>query len=387
MAGNSFGTVYRLTTFGESHGPSVGVVVDGCPPGVDLRLEHIQLWTDRRRPGQPHQAGVASPRKEKDVPEILSGVHENFTLGTPIAMAVRNEDTRSVHYAHLRGQFRPGHADYTIFKKYQFMDWAGGGRASARETVGRVMAGAVAFRVLKRLCPELITSCHVQQVANIVFNAEPAIYDHNKIYSADNPMRCPDPLIGDEMRSAIEAAGRKNDSVGSAVAFVIKNVPVGLGEPVFDKLLADIAKAILSLPAVKAIEFGSGFGCIQMLGSKHNDEFVMKEGEVHTKTNNAGGSLGGISSGELIYGRIAFKPPSSIGQKQHSVDINGANVELDVHGRHDPCLGPRAVPIVECSLANVLLDHVLRNFLVQSVRGDFSRLNLTRFLEEQNPKE
>ncbi len=387
MPGNSFGSAYRITTFGESHGSSVGVVIDGCPPGVELREDNIWLWNDRRRPGQPGQAGVASSRNEKDKPVILSGVHENFTIGTPIALLVWNEDRKSTDYAHLRNHFRPGHADYTYFKKYKLMDWAGGGRASARETLGRVMAGAVAFRVLKRLCPELITSCYLQQVGDVTLDAEPTIYDQNLIYATDNPMRCPNIVIANKMRNVVDVAKRAGDSVGSTVAFTINNVPLGLGEPVFDKLLADIAKALLSLPATKAIEFGSGFGCVQMSGSKHNDEFVIKKNEVRTKTNHAGGSLGGISSGEMIYGRVAFKPPSSIGLKQHSVDINGKEVNVDVAGRHDPCLGPRAVPIVECSLANVLLDHVLRNYLVQSVRDNFERLNITRVLETINAKE
>jgi len=267
------------------------------------------------------------------------------------------------------------------------MDWAGGGRASARETVGRVMAGAVAFRVLKRLCPNLITSCYVQQVAGIVMKeSTPNVHEHKNIYATDNPMRCPESATAMEMQAVIEDAKKRRDSVGSIVVFAIKNLPVGLGDPVFDKLHADIAKAILSLPAVKGIEFGSGFGCAELEGSKNNDVFVMDEAEVRTSTNHAGGILGGISTGEVIYGRVAFKPPSSIGQEQSSIDTSGKQIKLDIGGRHDPCLGPRAVPIVECSIANVILDHVLRNYLVQSVRSDFSKENLTRRLNDSNTK-
>lgn len=385
MGGNCFGKVYKFMTFGESHGEAVGVVIDGCPPGIKLLNEHISTWTDRRRPGQ---TPVASYRKERDFFEIVSGrsANDDYTYGTPIAVIIRNEDKKSTHYAHLQGKFRPSHADYTVFKKYRYMDWAGGGRASGRETVGRVIAGAVAFRILKKLCPDLITSCYVQQIGDVKLETEPKIYDHNKIYSYGNPARCPDTSIAKKMIEIIEKAKAANNSIGSAIQFVINKSPIGLGEPVFDKLHADIAKALMSLPAVKGIEIGSGFKCIQMSGKDHNDEFIVENNEIRTKTNNAGGMLGGISNGEMIYGRVAFKAPSSIDTTQHSVDSGGKSVEFEIGGRHDPCIGPRAVSVVECSLANVILDHVLRNYAVQCAKEEFNKFNISREIENYDAK-
>lgn len=360
MSGNIFGELYRFVTFGESHGHSVGVVIDGCPPGIGLTEEFINTWTLRRAPGQ---SVVTTPRNESDSPTILSGVFDGVTLGTPIAVTVKNKDHRSQDYQTLHKKFRPSHAEFTYLNKYHHMDWRGGGRASARETIGRVIAGAVAFRVLKTLCPELESSCYVKSVGEICMEMPPAVYSHEDIYSNNNCMRCPDPKIAETMKNKILEAKKEGDSIGSVIEFAIKNVPVGLGEPVFDKLTADISKALMSLPASRGVEIGVGFQAGTMKGSVHNDPFKAVDGHIRPATNNAGGVLGGMSSGELLYGRVAFKPPSTISLEQDSVDVDGNPVKVSgKEGRHDPCVASRAVPVVECMLACVILDHFLRNY-------------------------
>jgi len=365
MSGNVFGEMFRFMTFGESHGHSVGVVIDGCPPGIELNESIISEWTLRRAPG--HSA-VTSPRKEFDKPSILSGVHDNMTLGTPIAVVVKNKDHKPFHYEGLYNKFRPSHADYTYYKKYHYMDWRGGGRASARETVGRVVAGAVAFKVLKAICPALKSSCYVRSVGDVSLESPPSVYDEKKIYAEKNVMRCPDTKIADLMEIEIIKAKEMGDSIGSVVEFSVENIPIGLGEPVFDKITADIAKALMSLPASRGIEIGEGFAATKMRGSEHNDPFINKGGEVKIIRNHAGGVLGGMTSGEMLYGRVAFKPPSTIALEQESVEINGKPVVVTgKEGRHDPCVAARAVPVVECMVASVILDHFLRNSHLMSL--------------------
>ncbi|MFC1453244.1 chorismate synthase [Verrucomicrobiota bacterium] len=372
MAGNVFGHLYRLTTFGESHGKAMGVVIDGCPPGVPLKLGHIREWTDRRKPGQ---SDLTTARNEDDEPKILSGVHLDMTLGTPIAVTINNKDHRPQDYEELRDKFRPSHADYTLFKKYQLVDWRGGGRASARETVGRVIGGAVAFQVLKKLCPAMRSSCYLRSVGNVSMDGEPRTYAHDKIYVAKK-LPCPDRRVAKSMEQAILDAKERGDSLGAVVEFAFENVPVGLGTPVFDKLEAQLAQALMSLPASKAFEIGSGVQSGSMMGSEHNDPFEMRQGKIRTKTNHAGGVLGGVSSGELLYGRVTFKPASTIKLPQDTVDKFGNPVSISrVEGRHDPCVAVRAVPIVECMVACVLLDQVFLNYPVQSVLQDLSITN------------
>lgn len=364
MSGNLMGKLYRFMTFGESHGNSIGVVIDGCPPGIELSEAAISRWTLRRAPGQ---SAVTSSRTELDKPTILSGVHDNHTLGTPIAVTVKNKDHKSQDYQPLYEKFRPSHADFTYFNKYNHIDWRGGGRASARETVGRVIAGAIAFEVLKVLCPELESSCYVRSVGNVSMEMPPAIYGHDVIYSDKNIMRCPDTKAAEAMKSEILQAKQDGDSVGSIVEFSIKNIPIGLGEPVFDKITADISKALMSIPASRGFEVGSGFHATTMKGSEHNDPFHVLDGHIRPLSNKAGGVLGGMTSGEMLYGRVAFKPPSTIGLTQNSIDVKGNHTEVSgKKGRHDPCVAARAVPIVECMLASVILDHMLRNYHILS---------------------
>lgn len=356
MAGNTFGHLFRITTFGESHGGAVGVVVDGCPPGLAISQEEIQKELDRRKPGQSR---ITSPRKEADVIHILSGVFDGKTTGTPILMLAHNNDAKPEDYREMKDVYRPGHADFTFHKKFGIRDWRGSGRASARETLGRVAAGALAKKFLKeRLGIEILS--FVEQVGDI----KTAI-DFNRVTSAaieSNIIRCPDPPVAEKMIACIESVRKSGDSIGGVIRGVIKNVPAGLGEPVFDKLPADLGKAMLSINAVKGFEIGSGFAGVVLLGSEHNDEFFTDtNGQVHTKTNNAGGTLGGISNGETIYFRVAIKPVSTIRKKQHTVNTQGKPVELSATGRHDPCVLPRAVPIVDAMAALVLMDHYLRH--------------------------
>ena len=355
MAGNTFGQLFRITTFGESHGGAVGVVVDGCPPGLSLSEADIQVQLDRRHPGQSR---ITTPRNEQDVVHILSGVSDGLTTGTPIMMQAHNKDVRSEDYDDLKELYRPGHADYTYFKKYGIRDWKGSGRASARETLARVAAGAIAQKYLReKLGIEFIS--YVEQVGGIKTDI-----DFNSVKPADieaSIVRCPDPAIADEMIKLIETMRDEGDSIGGVVRGVIKGVPVGLGEPVFDKLPADLAKAMTSINAVKGFEIGSGFAGVSLRGSQHNDEFYLDEKQqVRLRTNNAGGTLGGISNGETIYFRVAIKPVSTIKKQQRTVSKAGSAVDLKATGRHDPCVLPRAVPIVDAMASLVIMDHYLR---------------------------
>jgi chorismate synthase len=350
-----FGHLFRVSTFGESHGPAVGVVVDGCPPRLALAAEDIQVELDRRKPGQSR---LTTQRREGDVVEILSGVREGLTLGTPIAMLVRNEDQRSKDYDEMATKYRPSHADYTTQAKYGIRAWEGGGRASARETIGRVAAGAIARKWLAATHGVDIVAW-VAQVADLE-----ADVDTTTVKRADveaNIARCPDAATAERMIARIDAARKAGDSLGGVVAAVARGVPAGWGEPVFDKLDADLAKAMLSLPACKGFESGSGFAGTRLTGSQHNDPFYRGEGgRTRTRTNHSGGIQGGISNGEDIVVRAAFKPTATILKEQATVDEQGNDTTIAARGRHDPCVLPRAVPIVEAMIALVLVDHALR---------------------------
>lgn len=356
MAGSTFGQLFRITTFGESHGGGVGVVVDGCPPGLAINEADIQVELDRRKPGQ---SSITTPRKEQDRIHILSGVTDGLTTGTPIMMIAYNEDVRSEDYLELKDLYRPGHADFTFTQKYGLRDWKGSGRASARETLGRVAAGAIAKKYLQeKLGIEFIS--YVDQVGDIRADVDFNKVTHDMVES--NIVRCPDPAAAKKMIELIEQVRDDNDSVGGVVQGVIRNLPVGLGEPVFDKLPADLAKAMMSINAVKGFEIGSGFGGVSMRGSKHNDEFYVDDkGDVRTRTNYAGGTLGGISNGETVYFRIAIKPVSTISQTQNTVTADKKPTKLEAKGRHDPCVLPRAIPIVDAMGALVIIDHYLRH--------------------------
>lgn len=352
--GNTFGHLFRITTFGESHGPGVGVVVDGCPPGLDVGEEAVQVELDRRRPGQSR---LVTQRDEPDRVEILSGIFEGTTTGAPICMLVRNRDARSGAYEEMRETYRPSHADYTYDAKYGVRDWKGGGRASARETVGRVAGGAVARILLRDLAGAEIVAW-VQQVHDIVATIDPRRVTRRQVERT--PVRCPDPEAAPAMIEKIEAIRAQGDSLGGVVGCVARNVPPGLGEPVFDRIEADLARAMLSLPATKGFEIGSGFDAVLMTGSEHNDPFVMRRGRVRTRTNRSGGVQGGITNGEPVVFRVAFKPTATIMRPQTTVTRAGKNATLAARGRHDPCVLPRAVPIVEAMTALVLADHYLR---------------------------
>ena len=352
--GNTFGRMFRVTTWGESHGQATGVVVDGCPPKVPLDVDDIQRELDRRRPGQSE---ITSQRREGDKAEILSGVFEGLTLGTPILIGTWSQDARSKDYEHMRTLFRPSHADYTYQAKYGIRDWQGGGRASARETIGRVAAGAIARKVLALEYGVEIVG-YVKQVWELTAQVDTGSVSASDVES--NIVRCPDQDVAVQMIGRIKEARKDGDSLGGVVEAVARNVPVGLGEPVFDKLEADLAKAMLSLPACKGFEVGSGFGGIAMTGSQHNDAFYNDAGRIRTRTNRSGGIQGGISNGEDIVIRAAFKPTATIIRPQETVDVDGNSAVLEARGRHDPCVVPRAVPIVEAMMALVLVDHALR---------------------------
>ncbi len=356
MAGNSFGELFRITTFGESHGGAVGVVVDGCPPGITITQEEIQKDMDRRKPGQ---SSITSPRKEEDTIHILSGVFEGKTTGTPILLLAYNKDARPEDYHTMKDVFRPSHADYTYVAKYGARDWMGSGRASARETLARVAAGAIAKKYLKeKLGVEILS--FVQQVGDITTDIQNDDVTIDAIEA--NIIRCPDQEIAEKMISLIESVRDEGDSVGGVIQGIIRGVPAGLGEPVFDKLSADLGKAMLSINAVKGFEIGSGFGGVSQRGSQHNDPFYTDEnGKVRTKTNFAGGTHGGISTGEDIYFRVAFKPVSTIKKEQDTITKDKQPVKLAGAGRHDPCVLPRAVPIVDAMSALVIMDHYLRH--------------------------
>ncbi|MBL7892805.1 MAG: chorismate synthase [Bacteroidia bacterium] len=354
MAGNTFGTLFRLTTFGESHGEALGGIIDGCPSGLALDLDFIQHELDRRRPGQSH---IVTQRKEGDKVEFLSGNFEGRTTGTPIGFIIRNENQRSKDYEHIVDAYRPSHADYTYDAKYGMRDWRGGGRSSARETVSRVVAGAVAKLILKKY--GITISAYTSQVGDIKLMKDYRKLDLTKTDS--NIVRCPDALIAETMINRIEQVRKEGDTIGGVISCVVTGVAAGLGEPVFDKLHADLGKAMLSINAVKGFEYGSGFDGVSMKGSEHNDQFVVANKEVHTKTNHSGGIQGGISNGEDIYFRVAFKPVATIMKKQTTINSKKEEVEMVGKGRHDPCVLPRAVPIVEAMAALVLVDHILRN--------------------------
>ena len=352
---SQFGQLFRISTWGESHGGGVGVVIDGCPPGLALSEADIQRDLDRRKPGQSE---IVTPRHEEDACRILSGVFQGKTLGSPIAVSVLNQDARPEAYREMETTFRPSHADFTTQAKYGIRNWQGGGRASARETIGRVAAGAVAKKVLATFAPALEIVAYVRSIHGIEAAVDPATVSFEQV--ENNIVRCPDPEAVPRMIELIKAMRSEGDSVGGVVECVLRGVPPGLGEPVFDKLEAELAKAMLSLPATKGFEIGSGFAGTRMTGSQHNDPFVLREGRVRTVTNHSGGIQGGISNGEEIFFRIAFKPTPTITRAQATVTVAGEQTELAARGRHDPCVLPRAIPIVEAMAALVLCDHALR---------------------------
>ena len=351
---STYGKIFKISTFGESHGRAVGVVIDGCPAGVKFDSEFIQNELDRRKPGQSR---ITTQRKEADSFEVLSGVFEDYTTGTPIALVIFNEDQRSKDYGHIADKFRPSHADYTYHVKYGVRDYRGGGRSSARETAARVAAGAVAKLVLQSLGVKIYS--YVSQVGEMTLEKGYQDLDLNLIDS--NAVRCPDTEMADKMFNYIDEVRKQGDSIGGIITGVLKNVPAGWGEPVFDRLHAELGKAMLSINAVKGFEYGSGFEGVKMRGSTHNDDFYTDEnGVVKTKTNNSGGIQGGISNGEDIYFKVAFKPVATIMKDQDSVNEARESVTVSGKGRHDPCVLPRAVPIVDAMSALVLVDFMLR---------------------------
>jgi len=360
--GSSFGKLFRITTFGESHGGGVGVVIDGCPPRIELSIQDIQHELDRRRPGQ---SKLTTQRAESDRAEIFSGTFEGRTLGTPIMIMVRNEDARASDYEPNKDIFRPSHADYTYQAKYGIRSWKGGGRSSARETIGRVAAGAIAKKILA--AHGIAIHAWVSRVADLGCTVDPTQVTQQAIEAT--PVRCPDADAAKAMIALIEKVKSEGDSVGGTVDCVALGVPVGLGEPVFDKLEADLARAMMSLPASKAFEIGSGMEGTHLRGSEHNDEFYMEDGRVRTRTNRSGGVQGGISNGEPILLRVGFKPTATILRAQNSVDEQGTARELQSRGRHDPCVLPRAVPMVEAMAALVLCDHLLRQIALKGAAG------------------
>ncbi len=347
MAGNTFGTLFKLVTYGESHGKAIGGVIDGCPAGVAINLEAIQLELDRRKPGQ---SAIVTQRKESDTVELLSGVFEGKTTGTPIGFIIRNEDQKSKDYAHIQNSYRPSHADYVYDKKYGNRDYRGGGRSSARETASRVVAGAVA----KQLLNSIKINAYVSAVGEIILDKPYTALDLSQ--TEKNIVRCPDAAMAAQMESYIKEIRKEGDTIGGVISCVIQNVPLGLGEPVFDKLHATLGKAMLSINAVKGFEYGSGFEGAAMRGSEHNDLYN-EDGS--TKTNFSGGIQGGISNGMDIYFKVAFKPVATLIQKQETINKKGEYVEMQGKGRHDPCVVPRAVPIVEAMAALVLADYYL----------------------------
>ena len=349
MAGNTFGNIFRLTTFGESHGKAIGGIIDGCPAGLQLDIETIQNDLNRRKPGQSE---IVTQRKEPDTVNFLSGIFEGVTTGTPIGFTIENADQKSRDYSHIKDAYRPSHADYTYDKKYGIRDYRGGGRSSARETACRVVAGAVAKQLLKDIKINAFTS----SVGDIFVNKPYQDLDFNKTEA--NLVRCPDEAVAEKMIARIKEIRKQGDTIGGTITCVLQNVPVGLGEPVFDKLHAELGKAMLSINAVKGFEYGSGFCGVSMKGSEHNDLF---NADGTTQTNLSGGIQGGISNGMDIYFRVAFKPVSTIMQKQKTLDKYGNIVEIQGRGRHDPCVVPRAVPIVEAMAALVIADYYLLN--------------------------
>ena len=356
MAGNSFGKYFRITTFGESHGPALGVVIDGVMPGKRFSVAGIQKELDRRRPGQ---SKVTTPRREPDSVEVLSGVFEGKTTGMPVCLIIRNKDQRPAAYEKIKAMFRPGHAGYTYLAKYGIADYRGGGRSSGRETVARVAAGALAREFLTARGIEIIG--HTVEIAGIHARA----FDQACI--EQNPLRCADMIVAEEMERAVMQARDEGDSVGGIVEVIVRGVPAGLGEPVFDKLNADLAHALMSIGAVKGVEFGNGFASARLRGSENNDPMYTEtsSGRIRTRTNNAGGMAGGISNGEDLLMRIAVKPTSSIRKEQETVTVDREAARISVHGRHDPCICPRIVPVAESMVALTLMDHLTRQRLMR----------------------
>jgi chorismate synthase len=355
--GNTFGHLFRVTTFGESHGGGIGVVIDGCPPQLEISEAEIQKELERRRPGQ---SKIVTPRRESDICEILSGVFEGKTLGTPIAILVRNQDARSQDYDEMAVKYRPSHADATYDAKYGIRNWQGGGRSSARETIGRVAAGAIAKKILYQAAGVEIVG-YVKRIKDLEAIVDPNTVTLEQVES--NIVRCPDPECAERMIDLIDQIRREKDSIGGVVECVARKVPKGLGDPVFDKLEAELAKAVMSLPASKGFEIGSGFAGTLLTGSEHNDEYYIdEEGEIRTVTNRSGGVQGGISNGENIAIRVAFKPTATIGKEQRTVTNAGEETTLAAKGRHDPCVLSRAVPMVEAMVALVLCDRLLCHY-------------------------
>ena len=355
---NSFGNIIRLTTFGESHGPAIGGILDGVPSKLNVDINAVQAELDKRKPGL---SSLSSPRKESDRIQILSGLMEGQTLGTPIAFQFLNEDKKSEDYDDLKSKNRPSHADYSILKKYGIRDHRGGARSSARETASWVAAGSIVAGIVKQVGIEI--SSYVSNIGGVEFNSGYNFFEESEIYSSE--VRCPDPESAREMEEKILKAKDEKDSLGGQITCVIRNVPPGLGEPIFDKLDAALGKAMLGINAVKGVEFGSGFGSASMKGSEHNDEMKREENKAVFITNNSGGILGGISSGADICFRIAFKPTATIGKKQSSIDDQGENIKIEASGRHDPCVVPRAVPIVKGLSNLVMADFIMLNKLAQ----------------------
>ncbi|MDG1476071.1 MAG: chorismate synthase [Vicingaceae bacterium] len=358
MAGNSFGTIFKLTTFGESHGEAIGGVIDGCPAGLKIDIDFIQGELSKRKPGQ---SKIVTQRKEDDVVEILSGVFEGVTTGTSIGFVIKNTNQKSQDYSHIKDKYRPSHADYTYDAKYGVRDYRGGGRSSARETACRVVGGAIAQLILKHYGVNV--NAYVSQVGDLKVIKHYSELDFSTTYN--NAVRCPDEHLVDMMYNYIDKVRKEGDTIGGIISCVITETPVGIGEPVFDRLEADLAKAMLSINATKGFEIGSGFGGITQKGSEHNDEFYIDNDNVKTKTNNSGGVQGGISNGEDIFFNVAFKPVATIMQKQNTVNKDLKEVEITGKGRHDPCVLPRATIIVESMAAMVMVDHILRHRTVQ----------------------
>ncbi|EAZ82134.1 chorismate synthase [Algoriphagus machipongonensis] len=350
--GNTFGKLFKITTFGESHGVALGVILEGCPAGLPIDEEKIRLEMQRRKPGQ---SKITTQRKEEDEIEVLSGVFEGKSTGTPIGIVIRNADQKSKDYSHIADKFRPSHADYTYFEKYGIRDYRGGGRSSARETAARVAAGAIAKQLLDHYGINL--QAFVTQVGEL--KLEKPYQEMNLASAEDNIIRCPDPEMADKMIQLIDSVRLDRDTIGGVVTCVIQNTPAGIGEPVFDRLHAELGKAMLSINAVKGFEYGSGFEGVKMRGSDHNDTFVKEGDHIKTATNHSGGIQGGISNGEDIYFRVAFKPVATIMKDQDSVNESGESVTVSGKGRHDPCVVPRAVPIVEAMAALVIADYIL----------------------------
>ncbi|HKK77923.1 MAG TPA: chorismate synthase [Saprospiraceae bacterium] len=358
MAGNTFGKLFRITTFGESHGKAIGVIIDGCPAGIAIDEDFIQAELGRRKPGQ---SKIVTQRKESDTAQVLSGVFEGYSTGTPIGMVIYNADARSKDYSHIADKFRPSHADYTYHEKYGRRDYRGGGRSSARETAARVAAGAIAKLMLRQM--DIKIQAYVSQVGHLAVAKKYQELDLSQ--TEQNIVRCPDPTLAEEMIDYIKSVRKDGDTIGGVVSCLIEGCPVGIGEPAFEKLHAQLAKAMLSINACKGFEYGSGFAGVSMRGSEHNDIFVNEAGEIKTQTNHSGGIQGGISNGMDIYFRVAFKPVATIVPEQESVNTEGEAATVVGKGRHDPCVVPRAVPIVEAMAALVLADQVLEQRAAQ----------------------